>query len=245
MELDALVLRLRAGMQAEAPDLGARLCQYSARWIYPCYALAFVPLFALALASVEIASWLPLLLLWWGKPWLDRTLLFVLSRAAFGVPTRPRDLWAAQRQVWWQQLLHSWTLRRLSPSRAFTQPVYQLEQLCGAARARRLRQLRAGHLSAGRLLTGAYSLAENSLFVALIALVLWFTPAGYASTQILDSLFMHASASAVVVLTVIYGLVVYFLEPFYVAAGFSMYLGRRVELEAWDIEQELRRAFAR
>jgi hypothetical protein len=56
---------------------------------------------------------------------------------------------------------------------------------------------------------------------------------------------MHASASAVVVLTIIYGLVVYFLEPFYVAAGFSMYLGRRVELEAWDIEQELRRAFAR
>jgi hypothetical protein len=35
-----------------------------------------------------------------------------------------------------------------------------------------------------------------------------------------------------------------FMEPFYVAAGFAMYLNRRVELEAWDIEQELRRAFA-
>jgi len=29
-----------------------------------------------------------------------------------------------------------------------------------------------------------------------------------------------------------------------VAAGFAMYLNRRVELEAWDIEQELRRACA-
>ncbi len=38
--------------------------------------------------------------------------------------------------------------------------------------------------------------------------------------------------------------VVAFLEPFYVAAGFAMYLNRRAELEAWDVEQELRRAFA-
>ena len=37
---------------------------------------------------------------------------------------------------------------------------------------------------------------------------------------------------------------VLFLEPFYVAAGFAMYLNRRAELEAWDIEQEFRRAFA-
>ena len=33
------------------------------------------------------------------------------------------------------------------------------------------------------------------------------------------------------------------IEPFYVAAGFAMYLNRRAELEAWDIEQEFRRAF--
>ena len=41
-----------------------------------------------------------------------------------------------------------------------------------------------------------------------------------------------------------YLLAVLFLEPFYVAAGFGMYLNRRAELEAWDIEQEFRRAFA-
>ena len=42
---------------------------------------------------------------------------------------------------------------------------------------------------------------------------------------------------------VAYAFVVAFLEPFYVAAGFAMYLNRRAELEAWDVEQELRRAF--
>ena len=41
-----------------------------------------------------------------------------------------------------------------------------------------------------------------------------------------------------------YAITVLFLEPFYVAAGFAMYLTRRTELEAWDIEQEFRRAFA-
>jgi hypothetical protein len=44
--------------------------------------------------------------------------------------------------------------------------------------------------------------------------------------------------------TVAYAATVAFLEPFYVAAGFGMYLNRRVELEAWDVEQELRRVFA-
>jgi hypothetical protein len=34
------------------------------------------------------------------------------------------------------------------------------------------------------------------------------------------------------------------VEPFYAAAGFAMYLSRRADLEAWDIEQDLRRAFA-
>jgi hypothetical protein len=44
--------------------------------------------------------------------------------------------------------------------------------------------------------------------------------------------------------SIAYVLAVLFLEPFYVAAGFGMYLNRRAELEAWDIEQEFRRAFA-
>jgi len=245
MQLDALVLRLRAGTPAESADLGVRLCQRAARSLYACHALAFLPLLAMALASASLASWLPALVLWWGKPWLDRTLVYVLSRAAFGQPTRLRDLWAAQRQVWWQQWWRSWTLRRLSMSRAFTQPVHQLEQLGGAARRRRLRQLRAGHLAASRLLTGAFSTAETALCLGLVALVFWFMPPGYDTERVLDALGSGEGLAITVATTLGYAAVVFFLEPFYVAAGFSMYLGRRVELEAWDIEQELRHAFSR
>ena len=53
-----------------------------------------------------------------------------------------------------------------------------------------------------------------------------------------SSAFFEAAAA------VAYAVVIGFLEPFYVAAGFAMYLNRRAELEAWDVEQELRRAFA-
>jgi hypothetical protein len=47
-----------------------------------------------------------------------------------------------------------------------------------------------------------------------------------------------------VISSVAYAAAVGMLEPFYVAAGFGLYINRRVELEAWDIEQEFRRAFA-
>ena len=44
------------------------------------------------------------------------------------------------------------------------------------------------------------------------------------------------------VTAIAYAATVAIVEPFFVAAGFGLYLNRRVELEAWDIEQELRRA---
>ena len=131
----------------EAADLGVRLCQNAARSVYRCYGIVAVPVLALALASFELASWLPSLVIWCAKPWLDRTILFVLSRAAFGQRTAPADVLRAQRQVWWRHFLFTWTVQRLSPWRSFTQPVYQLEGLSLRKAGARVRQIR--HRSAG------------------------------------------------------------------------------------------------
>src|SRR5215471_17863 len=100
MQIDALALRMRPRTPMEAADLGARLCQSTARQVYVCYLAVGLPVVALSLATFEIAQWLPGLLIWWAKPWLDRTILFVLSRAAFGQPTALADLWQSQRHVW-------------------------------------------------------------------------------------------------------------------------------------------------
>jgi hypothetical protein len=227
----------------EAADLGARLCQSAARDVYLCLLLAAIPVALIAAASAEVANWLPSLVIWWMKPWLDRSILFVLSRAAFGQRTTPADLWRNQRQVWWSQLLHTLTQRRLSPWRSLTQPVYQLEGVNLLKAGARVRQIRRRKAGSGFMVTLGYSLTEQCLSVAALSLLFWFTPEGETPLTV-DLLTGVLPTVLAVGGPIIYAIVVLFLEPFYVAAGFGIYLNRRAELEAWDIEQEFRRAFA-
>lgn len=236
----SLVLRPRS--MWEGSDLGVRLLQSQPRSVFPSFLLIAVPLFVLFYATVDIAWWLPVLLMWISKPWLDRTILFALSRALFGEPTTPADVWAARGAVWGAQLVTTVTLRRLSASRAFTQPVRQLEGLSGAARSARVRQLTVRHRGVARMATFAFLAAEFGLFVSFFSLQAYLAP----STGVVQwtELFRHPPGQQIFMMTFSYAAAIWFLEPFYVAAGFGMYLNRRVELEAWDIEQEFRRAFA-
>jgi hypothetical protein len=242
VQVDALAVRLRPRTPNEASDLGVRLCQHAARSIYPCYALAALPVMALALSSYEIAAWLPGVLLWWAKPWLDRTILFVLSRSAFGQRTTAGDVWRAQRDVWWRQFFFTWTIRRLSLWRSLTQPVYQLEGLSVFRAGARVRQIRQKTAGAALLMTHAFGMAETCVLFALLSLVFWLAPRGMAPG--FDQFFTDEGTTFLAVtLPVCYAFAILIVEPFYVAAGFAMYLNRRAELEAWDIEQEFRRAF--
>ena len=238
MQVDALALRLRPRTPYEAADLGTRLCQASARDIYKCFAYVAIPVFAICLATVEFATWLPLLALWWVKPWLDRTILFVLSRSAFGQDTRVADLWRAQADVWWHQFFFTWTIRRLSIWRSFTQPVYQLEGLSIWRARARVRQIRRHGAAAAFVMTQVFAISELLLTAALFSLFFWFAPPWQTPdiVEMSQRLWLPMAGT--------YAISVLFLEPFYVAAGFAIYLNRRTELEAWDIEQEFRRAFA-
>ncbi len=227
----------------EGCDLGVRLLQSWLHPVFACYLAVAVPLFGLFAATGAAVSWMPFLLIWISKPWLDRTILFVLSRALFGRPTSPLQVWRARGDVWWRQLAATLTLRRLTASRSFTQPIVQLEGLRGPELRTRISRLAARHRGVARAATQAFAAAEFALFVSMLFLQVWLAPHTDANPwSDLQSLGRpgHAWVS-----TLEYAAVVLFLEPFYVAAGFGMYLNRRVELEAWDIEQEFRRAFAR
>lgn len=243
MRVDAFAIRLRARSRQEGGDLGARLCQAAAGSVFPCYWAVAAPLFTVALiACASLSPGWSFLVIWLSKPWLDRTILFALSRAAFGTRTTLRDLWAAKRSVWGAQLLTTLIGQRLSLRRSFTQPVYQLEGLRGRARRLRLRVLGKRTVAAARGLTTAYSLAETGLVLALIAMTYWLAPQG--ESQSLFAVFKGTGGAHSYVVLIGYALAVCFLEPFYVAAGFGLYLSRRVDLEAWDIEQEFRAVFA-
>lgn len=243
MRLDALQLRLRRRTPAQAGELGVRLCQAHLGQVYAAYAVAALPVLALAFATSELAGWMPMLTIWWALPWLDRTILFVLSRAAFGQRTTPRDVWRAQRTVWWRQVWFTLTVRRASPWRTVTEPVYLLEGLPLGPSGLRVRQIRRRLIGGGLMLTHTYAVAELCVMAALLSLAVWFAPQG-SGTNVMDFLFDGSSGWTALVLTGAYAVAVCLLEPFYVAAGFALYLNRRAELEAWDIEQEFRRAFA-
>lgn len=243
MQVDALAVRMRLRTSWEAADLGTRLCQTFARPIYRCYFAVALPAVALCLLTYPLAGWLPSFALWWLVPWLDRTIVFVLSRAAFGQTTTFADVWASQRTVWWKHLLSTLTIRRLSPWRSLTQPVYQLEDLPLSEARGRARQIRRGVMRPGFAVTCAFACAETGLMFGLLSLAFWLAPTGHQP----DFRFLLSGEQPGLVgliFPLVYSAIVLFLEPFYVAAGFGMYLNRRASLEAWDVEQELRRAFA-
>jgi len=243
MQIDALALQLRPRPMFEAADLGVRLAQLHARSAWRCFAPLWAVVGLLALSTAEIAGWLPWLVIFCAKPWLDRTLLFVFSRAAFGETTQWRDLWRAQRQVWWSGLLGTLIVQRLSAWRSYTQPVRQLEGQSGKALRKRCRQVLAGKRGAAFAMHLCFAHFEALLVMGLYALGAWLTP-GDTHLSLFRWLGGTDSLAASLLGTAAYALAVLFVEPFYVASGFAMYLNRRVELEAWDIEREFRRAFA-
>jgi len=242
MQIDAIALVLRPRSVWEGCDLGVRLLQAWLRSVHACYLAVALPVFALCLGTYSLEPWLPSLLIWLAKPWLDRTILFALSRALFGASTHIADVWAARREVWRPSVLSLIHLR-LSASRSFKLPVMQLEGLAGRAQRDRLRQITLRHRGVARTMTVAFANAEVALWASLLVLPAWLAPHVFGlDANPWASLF---ASSGGLVTSVGYAAAVAFLEPFYVAAGFGLYLNRRVELEAWDIEQEFRRAFAR
>ncbi|RTQ30831.1 hypothetical protein EJP69_27750 [Variovorax gossypii] len=242
MQVDGLAIALRPRPMAEAADLGAQLVRSHARSVWRTFLPVYIVTVLLALSTVEIAGWLPSLLIFWLKPWLDRSLLFVHSRAVFGQETRWSDLWANRRTVWGGQLLRTLLWRRFSPWRSFTQAIDQLEGQRGSARRKRRTQLLRGRRGAATGMQLVFANVEMALDICLLSLLFWFAPEG--GTRDLFGWLTQSDAWLQSLLTAgAYALVVGVLEPFYVAAGFAMYLNRRVELEAWDIEQEFRRGF--
>ena len=241
MKVDALMLELRPRSMTEASDLGVRMVQAHAASIWRCFVPVHLALTALALSTMDAAAWLPGLLIFWLKPWADRTLLFVLSRAVFGQRTTWADLWRERRAVWWQRLHVTLTLRRLSPWRSYTQAVDQLEGQRGAALRARCRTMLGGQQGRAAGMQLVFANLEFVLCVGLLALAAWLSLPGEEVVSM--SWLTGGSASARYLAAGVYAAAVLFIEPFYVGAGFGMYLNRRVQLEAWDVEQEFRRAF--
>ena len=246
MRPDALNLAVRPRRPQEAAELGARLVQAHGASLYPVWFLLVLPVLLLGLAAEHLAGWaVAFLLLWWLKPLYDYAMLWVLSQAVFGETPGWRQLPAALPGFFRQGLWGALSWRRLSSSRAYLLPVWMLEGQGGAERSRRISLLR--NRSGGQvfLLHQLFATVESLLFLAFLSMPFWFSPATLKFSAIYKQFQAPPDSTPHDLLVLAYFLALSVVEPIYVAAGFMLYLNRRTDLEAWDMEIALRRLAGR
>src|SRR5690606_2016873 len=84
--------------------------------------------------------------------------------------------------------------------------------------------------------------------LSMLSLALMFVPTEFLSESLRATwslLFVQPPAWAQFVLHAVAWIATSAIEPFYVGAGFGLYLNRRTRIEAWDVEIALRRMRAR
>jgi hypothetical protein len=244
MRLDDLQVELRPRSPWEAVELGSALLRRHARAVWMPWLVCSLPVFA---AANAIAWWFDAipwaaLVLWWFKPVFDRVPVFVLSRAVFGAVPTQRQTLAAQRSWGWRAMLGYLTWRRFGMARALYLPIDLLE---GGVHAGARRRVIGGSVrSVGVMLTLACMHFELALALGMLALSLLFVPFEFLSdsANALWTTFAHQPPKwAQVLWNGVAWMATSAIEPFYVAAGFGLYLNRRTQLEAWDVEIAFRR----
>jgi hypothetical protein len=247
MRLDRISVALRQRSAWEAMDLGSALVRRHAGAIWRPWFLLSLPflLATNALAWGLDRIWLAPLLMWWLKPLFDRIPLYVLSRAVFGEAPDARQTLNA-RELWsWRSLLPWLSIRRLHPARALLLPVDMLEGLRGARRSARCAVLqRAVSAQAFGLILACLGFEFVVLVSSFWLLALLFLPLeflGPAVQHIWTTFITDPPLWAHLLVNLGLWLATSLIEPFYVGAGFGLYLNRRTQLEAWDVELGFRR----
>ncbi len=249
MRVDAITVVLRPRSSWEAVELGTALVRRHARAIWTPWLAVTLPLFAVANA---LAFWigvptLAAIAMWWLKPVFDRVPLFVLSRAVFGEVPDTRSTLRGAFRGGGRAMLGYLTWRRLGPARSLLLPVDVLEGGDPRQAGARRRVLAGPAYGVASLATLTFLHFEMALAFGLALLAFLFVPSEYLRTSFM-LLWQHLQDSPAWLLVIENALAwtaTSVLEPFYVGAGFGLYLNRRTEIEGWDIELAFRRLRAR
>lgn len=242
MKLTDLNIQVRQRSAWEAIDLGFAFVQQHWKVLMLPYFLLLL-LIALCVWLLLPEAYLPFagFIVWWFKPLFDRLLLYILSRQLFNETTRLEKAFSALPQLIRQTgLFSALTYRRFSWSRSYVLSMWQLEGLRGKPlKERKELMYLQGHSNALWLTLGCIHL-EFIVVLSLYALILMFDPTG-AAWEHIKNLFrgdvdMDTQYWRMLLDFTFYLLAILVIEPFYVAAGFMLYINRRTQLEAWDIE---------
>jgi len=239
MKTDRIILRPRS--PGEAIELGLHLTR--ANWPEQI-GLAALVLLPIALLGFALSHWFApafLLTLIWFKPTLDRALLHQLSNNILGRRGGTRTVLREWHQWWRGGHLATLLWHRFNPARSTILPVWQLERLTGKARGRRARALAHSDRGTGIALSFVASLIELSFLASIAALALTFAPEQWTDgLYLFDWLMVLEDTDQIwMLLALAYLPVAALVEPFYVGAGFGIYLNQRSRLEGWDLEPRL------
>lgn len=239
MDLEKISVKIRPRQGFEAIDLGFIMAR---NWYFPMLATWL----AVALPVYLLLQYLlwaePLWLMfvfWFFKPYYERLALYYLSRRLFGDKLTAKQLFKKLLPISLGQFVPTFLLR-FSVARSFEMAVLMLEQQTAAKRAARLRMLKQTRTFYGLRLTLLGVHAELVIYLSLIAVVYFFLPQSLKFDSLLD--FMANEGVLIShVFNFAYFMAMAFFAPFYIAAGFSLYLNQRTWLEAWDIELSFKR----
>ena len=244
MQIDRIAVGLRPRSGWESLDLGFQMSRQWWRQAWGIWLTLYIPTAVLVL-SVFTNKFYAVLLLWWLKPLFDRAVLYGLSRLVFGEQSGIAGTLRAAREWMRPGMFVALTLRRFELARSFMLPVSSLENQTGKMAHTRRKVLGSRMRGNAVWLTVVCVHLEWIAMISLYALGKLLIPSGGklpmdgngAESTFLFADFMSWNLTD----AICYVGAVTLIEPFYVAAGFSLYLNRRTILEGWDMEIQLRR----
>jgi hypothetical protein len=235
MNLEKVAIDIRPRTSWEAIDIGFFLARRWYRKLWLIWILLAAPSLLLVIIAGMIlpgasAKW-ALLLFWLLKPFYEPPVLSWIAGALFGEQKTTQEIIIDAKKALSRQWVFSMLLLRLSPFRSFSLPVMQLEKLEGTRKRQRLALLQDTSEMAvlltvsGFFLELALTVSFLLTFFALIPEELrWLDFGDFGLLP--DKWFLlpcyFASCSII--------------APLYICSGFMMYISRRVQLEAWDLE---------
>ena len=245
MNLNHITANIRLRSPWEAVDLGFVMVQ---AWWKSIYLPLMIVTLGIALPLFyflpEKDYWIGATVVWWLKPLYDRLVLHIISQKLFNQElTTKQALQALPSLIWNTGFFQAITFRRLSLSRGFNLPIWQLEQLRGSKRSERQNLLHLTAHSQAVWLTIGLWLIEVIMLFSLFVLLLMFLPSEIAK-DFLEGVFtnnLEYKRWIDMLNSFFYVAVVTFIHPFYIAGSFALYINRRTELEAWDIELDFKK----
>ncbi|MCH8543686.1 MAG: DUF4129 domain-containing protein [Alcanivorax sp.] len=222
----------------QAMDLGTQLFRHWWKPLLAIWLLTTLPAMALILLLCGGNLFWAGVLFWWLKPLWERPLLEFNARALFGNPPTLRQLLRGVFDYARPYLFSSLTWRRLSPSRSFNAPVFQLERPPRDGVQRRLDVLHAEPIQRAGTLTLLLLHVEQFIMFALLSLLYVLMPWQFNIS--LDHWLTDYDVRGAGFMFACWYLAMTLTQPLYVSCGFALYLNKRTLLEGWDLEQGLR-----